>query len=66
MYFFFSLYFYFQVREACRHLATNFPEEIVEEAITRLDKDGDGKINRDDIKRLVRETTHMDAKSVAS
>lgn len=55
-----------EVREACRHLATNFPEEIVEEAITRLDKDGDGKINRDDIKRLVRETTHMDAKSVAS
>ncbi|EME28093.1 calcium-binding EF hand family protein isoform 2 [Galdieria sulphuraria] len=55
-----------EVKEACRHLATNFPEDIVEEAIARLDKDEDGKINRDDIKRLVRETTHVGAESVAS
>ncbi|GJQ10758.1 hypothetical protein GpartN1_g2549.t1 [Galdieria partita] len=52
-----------EVKEACRHLATNFPEDIIEEAITRLDKDGDGKINRDDIKRLVRETTHIGSQS---
>eukprot|EP00871_Galdieria_phlegrea_P003679 jgi/Galph1/4311/GphlegSOOS_G2962.1 len=55
-----------EVKEACKHLATNFPEPIVEEVIQRLDRDSDGKINRDDIKRLVRETSHTAAESVTS